>query len=551
MPSHSAQSIEIYTIEFPDPYKISYHNDKFITLPANASFQLPITENIQTLSNKDVQKGSDPYGILYVPDLTSDGCKKEEEQYVANNVTRRANLPEHIEYALVAVAPWYSAECMNEYFEAARDAPVKAFLVYQPGAAAGMPPPVSDSSWLMGDGGTWKAQNTFPTYAIVPPTGALIMKGLSEYSGNITDLPYNETLVDMFADTDYVRLWATIGTESGSQLPSLWVFLVIVLGLLILAIVGTSSFMHLMQRRRRNDLQRRVINGEVDLEALGVKRLTVPQEYLDKLPLYVYTSSMEDPEKALPTEPPQAHSNTPTGRRLSAPDLPQPVSSTALSQPTCAICLDDFVANESRVRELPCRHIFHPDCIDTFLLSNSSLCPMCKTSVLPSGYCPTKITNNMVRRERMITRMNRNAADRAHTAHPAPPQTADSQAPLSPRRTSSGFGSIGSRIGGAFNGSRRVFSAPDRTSNRPSEIEMGSNQPAAALSPVPETTPPNQQTTTTDPTNPTAAHPHRREWARQRALALLGTHHVAPADEEESCEPRWKRGLRKIFPGFR
>jgi hypothetical protein len=74
-------------------------------------------------------------------------------------------------------------------------------------------------------------------------------------------------------------------------------------------------------------------------------------------------------------------------------------------QPTCPICLDDFVPAETIVRELPCKHIFHPECIDPFLRANSSLCPMCKKSTLPAGYCPVQVTNIMVRRERLIRRM--------------------------------------------------------------------------------------------------------------------------------------------------
>lgn len=53
------------------------------------------------------------------------------------------------------------------------------------------------------------------------------------------------------------------------------------------------------------------------------------------------------------------------------------------SQTTCAICLEDFVAGSSEVRELPCGHFFDPGCIDPYLLGASSQCPVCKKSVLP------------------------------------------------------------------------------------------------------------------------------------------------------------------------
>ena len=47
----------------------------------------------------------------------------------------------------------------------------------------------------------------------------------------------------------------------------------------------------------------------------------------------------------------------------------------------CAVCLNEF-ANEDRLRLLPkCKHAFHVDCIDTWLLSNST-CPLCRRSLL-------------------------------------------------------------------------------------------------------------------------------------------------------------------------
>ena len=52
------------------------------------------------------------------------------------------------------------------------------------------------------------------------------------------------------------------------------------------------------------------------------------------------------------------------------------------TQTTCVICLDEFAGGLSIIRELPCNHIFHSKCIDTFLTRSSSLCPLCKRDVL-------------------------------------------------------------------------------------------------------------------------------------------------------------------------
>jgi hypothetical protein len=568
--SHTAaQRIGIFTIDFPDPYAINYENNKFNTLNSSVSFQYRISPgSIQTLSTKGVDAGSDPYGILYVPDLHTDGCKTEEQQHVPANATRLANLPAGKNYALIAVAPWYSPQCMIEYFTAARQAPTKAIYVYQPGQGDARPPVLNDASWNLQDGGSWQSANSFPTYALSSTSGGNIMTQLGLYSGNLTDVPHGRELSQSLDDTDYVRLWGTVSTDSGSQLPSLWVFLVIVLAILIVAVSGTSVAMHIIQRRRRNDLRRRVLEGEVDLEALGVKRLNVSQQILDKLPIYTYTSNPADnPEKAAPQAPPPALGSpsalvdTGTGvkaaslvRHSSAPTAVD-ASSSALNQPTCPICLDDFEANETQVRELPCRHIFHPDCIDTFLLHNSSLCPMCKQSVLPAGACPVPITNMMVRRERHIARMSARAAHSANTPTGAIQPSVAAVPSSSAGSPPSAMGSLGRRIGGAMTG-RRIFSAPERTRTRPSDIEMANSsiEPNTALTPIDPNTTGQGAPTPETPTNPQNCTPtqNRREWARQRALQLLGNRH-APASTVDEVEsgPRWRRTLNKIFPGFR
>ncbi|KAI5059766.1 hypothetical protein GOP47_0026085 [Adiantum capillus-veneris] len=48
----------------------------------------------------------------------------------------------------------------------------------------------------------------------------------------------------------------------------------------------------------------------------------------------------------------------------------------------CAICLCEF-QGEQEVRELPeCRHIFHKDCIDDWILHSHNTCPLCRSSLL-------------------------------------------------------------------------------------------------------------------------------------------------------------------------
>lgn len=44
---------------------------------------------------------------------------------------------------------------------------------------------------------------------------------------------------------------------------------------------------------------------------------------------------------------------------------------------TCVICSIEYL-NDSNLRILPCRHTFHKECIDKWLLNYSNKCPICK-----------------------------------------------------------------------------------------------------------------------------------------------------------------------------
>lgn len=50
---------------------------------------------------------------------------------------------------------------------------------------------------------------------------------------------------------------------------------------------------------------------------------------------------------------------------------------------TCAICIEDMEST-TLVRGLTCGHIFHPECIDPWLLTKQARCPLCKRSFYAS-----------------------------------------------------------------------------------------------------------------------------------------------------------------------
>lgn len=316
-----------------------------------------------------------------------------------------------------------------------------------------------------------------------------------------------------------------VSTGSASSLPSLWVFLLIVLAVLLALIALTSLSMHLIQRRRRQSLRRRITSGEVDLEALGIKRLTIPQELLDKMPIYTYgtgTAPRSVEEEKLASDLPALHT----------------FDTSPLSQPTCPICLEDFELASaehegSNVRELPCHHIFHPECVDSFLRINSSLCPMCKKSALPRGYCPKLVTSAMVRRERNVRRI------RANLGRSSTPVRG-----MEDHRVSQGFPQ---RVRSIPIFGRRLRNArPITESQRMEEIDL------RAAAPV--TTPRSPSNPDVSPTaSPARARSTlgQREWARQRAMAMLGRSQPMDPDVEESQQtPAWRKAVRSIFPGF-
>jgi hypothetical protein len=409
-------------------------------------------------------------------------------------------------------------ECTQGYLAAAREDPVRAFIFYQPDNSTNQPPPISSEQWSLRDGGSWKTANNFPAYAVPGSLGARMMYELSRYSGNLTDVPHGHQLsmIPGVDPRDYVRIYTQLDLSQGSSLPNLWEFLLIIIAVLIIMLAVTSGSMHYIQRSRRRALRRRVQTGEVNLEALGIKRLTVPQHLIDNMPLFTYnfgTEELADTPKNPNTpilhesqDSPENETSTVTNSTISNSIQPvAPVNNegaltltqnhrlVSFSQPTCPICLDDFEAAATLIRELPCGHIFHPDCIDPFLSNNSSLCPMCKKSVLPIGFCPTEITNAMVTRERNMRRLRSRIVVQDDR-----PDLEEGNRRISNRSLSSAW-------------KRRIFSSSTAV---PNEVQMTSAMPNGIVPPL------MTNALSSQPPTAEAATQTRQERARQRLEEL-------------------------------
>ena len=59
---------------------------------------------------------------------------------------------------------------------------------------------------------------------------------------------------------------------------------------------------------------------------------------------------------------------------------------------TCAICLEDFESKED-IKILPCKHNFHPLCIDKWLGSCTAECPFCRKGVRTASF--TRLINRV------------------------------------------------------------------------------------------------------------------------------------------------------------
>lgn len=358
-------------------------------------------------------------GLLYVPDLSQKKpCVDNLTEYIPETATRRAHLPP-TNINLIALAPWINARCARHFLISARKDPVRGLIFYKPDNSTDKPAKGSSDDWDLGDGGKWRTQTGYPIFAMSGAAGQQAMSQLSMYSGNVTEIPFGDQITELYnpSSGDFVRVWTELSVSTDRDLPGIWVYILIIIGVLLGAIIGTSLLMHFIQARRRSSLRRRVISGEVNLERMGIKRLRVPMEHIDTFPLFTY--HYEPDSISMPTSPRSSRPDRPRrgSRTLSEPLTAQSISGLTVAmsekapstvatdyQPACAICLEPYQNRVTVIRELPCGHIFHTQCVNEFLSENSSLCPICKACMLPKGYCP-KITNVMVRRERAVRRL--------------------------------------------------------------------------------------------------------------------------------------------------
>ncbi|KAG5915318.1 hypothetical protein E4U42_008115 [Claviceps africana] len=576
------------------------------------AYEQIIDKNLTTLStgNTGVYDSS-IQGLLFVPDVTSvPSCDVQQYDSIPRNVTRRKDLPP-ANFNLIAIAPWFSSDCTQAYLNSALQGPVKAFIFYKPNNSTNKPQEGDSPVWNVGDGGAWRSNHHFPIFAIPGREGQKIIKQLSLYSGAIAEVPHGKEIRQLYNIywTAYLRIWTKLTLDRPSNPPATWAFILIVVGALLSVIFVVSLTMHFIQRRNRNSLRKRVQTGEVDLEAMGIKRVTVPASHVKQFPLFTYNA--EPDLLDMPSSPPHPRAASSSGCKKKArrkkrredghtpadamlPTAPSVRSirskrsmmkggggTTATNhQPNCHICLAVFEHRLTIIRELPCGHIFHTECIDEFLIQNSSLCPTCKHCMLPRGYSP-RITNGMVRRERALRRLRERVdleelsiADgdtklktwgkKLFSSSPpdSAPSTQSDNMPMkmltSPKNEPDAAERRG-LPGSAHDG--YPSTPPGRsfdsvTSDSADVVPVVPVVPAAARTRPRKSKPKAMRVLPTQPEdselsmNPTA--PNRRgspsSFARERMRQIADNN--APFDDPDRSRSTWRRAISKAFPGF-
>lgn len=506
---------------------------------------MQISTGFQTLSTNNPNNYDAIEGLFYVPDVSQvAACNATYSQNIPSNVTTAASFPSSQQYPLIAIFPWSSVDCVEAFLTAARADAVRAAITFQPNVTT--PPSPGDYSWSLQDTGHWRSDNQYPIYAVSSTLAVQMLTQLGLYSGNMTSAPNGAILASQYDSRDFPRLFTRVNLQNASNVPSLWIFLIIVLAVLLGIVIVASIVMHLVQRRQRSNLQRRLERGEVDLETLGIKKMNVPQEKIDEMPKYTFTA---DPDVPAAVASPNSNNHSSVEHHPS------------FSQTTCPICIDDFIPNETTVRELPCKHIFHPECIDLFLRDNSSLCPLCKTSALPAGYCPIKVTNLMVRRERLVRRMRERrrqsvAAAIAQSGGSRPPATRAQAAGLwFQRRLRVGAGTpTASATPPYVTGADRVRSEHQPASQ--GDVELGPTASTASHAPAPgpgSSFDTRRNTIAVPPEIAARGAAARRAWRRERLARQQDEAYNQQAETARRADvgrPLWRRVVGRIAPGL-
>ncbi|KAJ5712939.1 uncharacterized protein N7483_010120 [Penicillium malachiteum] len=335
------------------------------------------------------------------------------------NVTRYGDVSE-FGYRIVALAPWVSPECTQSFLAAARELETAAVIFFEPKSNdTGLPPSPNADRWDLNDQGRWRLDNGYPVYAVPGPAGVTLINELSWFPSpsSFPDSPSHQNSTSPLSTdvSSSLNSRLFIMADTGSSFPDQGLSFNKTLGIMIslfflLAIFVTLLVIWFAKGRPRslNAFWRQLVGptvplpttphatprpratpqNEVDIEHLALNQVKVPRHVVEAMPTFIYR---------------QDQTMAPSISRVTGITMPKAAlikpghhGNVSLSnagskwsregghiedQDQCSICLEHFVPGETTVRQLPCRHIFNPGCIDQYLMHRSSLCPLCRQRV--------------------------------------------------------------------------------------------------------------------------------------------------------------------------
>ncbi|CDH48409.1 predicted protein [Lichtheimia corymbifera JMRC:FSU:9682] len=207
------------------------------------------------------------------------------------------------------------------------------------------------------------------------------------------------------SNVSYQKTYKVVLYPAIGGFPSAWEFtLIVVVALLavsFLASVGMHYHLWRIRRRQRNMMfENGVLPVHLTPITITTKRNVLDAEMLSTFPTRIIGSNSNDDQEDIDNNnhqqqqrrnSTQSERSTRSGKALenaaalaSASNPSRRASLVAttgtsgdLSDAMCVICLDEFSAGET-VRQLPCGHEYHCECIDPWLTVKSASCPLCK-----------------------------------------------------------------------------------------------------------------------------------------------------------------------------
>nr|CAG8475922.1 6290_t:CDS:2 [Entrophospora candida] len=187
-----------------------------------------------------------------------------------------------------------------------------------------------------------------------------------------------------------------------SLFPGIWEFTLIVVVVLLAISFLTSVAMHCHLFRLRRRQRRREANSVPFSHEM--KMTTLNSDILNTFPIRLYKNSSKlttnddksagiiqqttlgddgsDNANGIENRPISLATELAEGSGIHGLAVIDETQVSSYSPTLCAICLEDFDDGDE-LRFLPCKHEYHAECIDPWLIEKSSLCPLCKFDCAP------------------------------------------------------------------------------------------------------------------------------------------------------------------------